>query len=82
MKVLNKTDVPVSIKIVSADGKQDTIQLNRGKPVTLPAGYEIDPSMIAQYKAILKTDPPLVAPTPAPVQEEVPAEEADAEGTE
>jgi hypothetical protein len=34
MKVLNKTDVPVSIKIVSADGKQDTIQLNRGKPVT------------------------------------------------
>lgn len=82
MKVLNKTDVPVSIKIVSADGKQDTIQLNRGKPVTLPAGYEIEPTMIAQYMSILKTDPPLVVPTPAPVQEEVPADEPAAEGTE
>jgi hypothetical protein len=63
MKVLNKTDVPQSIKIITADGRQDTIQLNRGKPVDLPAGCQIDPTMIAQYKAILKTDPPLVEPT-------------------
>lgn len=83
MKVLNKTDVPVSIKIVSADGKRDTIQLNRGKPVALPVGYELDPDMIPQYRAILKTDPPLSAPTPAPEQEEVPVADAPApEGTE
>lgn len=89
MKVLNKTDVPVSIKIVSDDGKSDTIQLNRGKPVTLPPGYQIDPSMIAQYMNVLKTDPPLEVPAPVPqVDEEAPEdppapyveEEAPAEG--
>jgi hypothetical protein len=77
MKVLNRTDVPQSIKIITADGKQDTIQLNRGKPVELPAGAQLDPTMIAQYVAILKTDPPLVVPT-APVQE-TPAEDAVAD---
>lgn len=75
MKVLNKTDVPQSIKIITADGKSDTIQLNRGKPVTLPPGSQLDPTMIAQYKAILKTDPPLVVPVQS-VQEEMPTESA------
>jgi len=62
MRILNKTDVPQSIKVITVDGKHDTIQLNRGKPVDLPPGTQIDPSMIAQYKAILKTNPPLVIP--------------------
>lgn len=80
MKVLNKTDVPQHIKIITADGKSDTIQLNRGKPVDLPAGAQIDPTMIAQYTAILKTDPPLVVPVqPVQVAEAAPAD-APADG--
>lgn len=79
MKVLNKTDVPVMIKIISADGKSDSIQLNRGKPVELPAGYEIDPTMIAQYVSILKTDPPLVVPEQASQEGPADVPAADAE---
>lgn len=66
MKVLNKTDVPQTIKIITADGKSDSIQLHRGKPIDLPPGAQLDPTMIAQYVGVLKTDPPLVVPVAAP----------------
>jgi hypothetical protein len=65
MKILNKTDVPQTIQIVDANGKVDSIQLNKGRPVTLPEGFQIDPSKIEEYKLILKTDPPLAAPQDA-----------------
>jgi hypothetical protein len=77
MKVLNKTDVPQHIKIITADGKNDSIQLNRGKPVELPPGAQLDPTMIAQYVSILKTDPPLVVPQqPVQVAEQAPVADA------
>lgn len=62
MKILNKTDVPQTIKIILADGRHDAVHLNRGRPVDLPEGAQLDPVMLAQYVSILKTDPPIVVP--------------------
>lgn len=62
MKVLNKTSISHTIKIIDAQGKPDTIHLNPGRPVMLPKGAAIDSTMIAEYKKILRTDPPLELP--------------------
>lgn len=68
MLILNKTAVVQNIKIVDKDGRADSISLQaRGsRPVSLPPGAVLDPTMLGVYKDILRTDPPIVVPGASP----------------
>jgi hypothetical protein len=71
MRVLNKSTEALNLMIVLADGTSDSIHLQPrgGRAAELPAGSQIDPTMVEQYRSIVRTDPPLApkaSPAPSP----------------
>lgn len=60
MKIVNRTYFTQQISVVRADGALDSITLQaRGRAIELPAGWSVNPDKIAEYKPLIKTDPPL-----------------------
>lgn len=55
--LINRTKQALTLKVVDASGKEDSVNLQPSGRLTLPPGYELHPNYVKVYEAsVIDTD--------------------------
>lgn len=74
MSLINTLTVGITLNVVDADGKKDSVNIQPKGRIDLPAGYSVDPQYAREYQTYVMGIPPVAStPTPAPSRTPTPA---------